>query len=266
MPEANRLTGLRACLAVAVILGTVGTMAVRGVEVSAPNKAAHARPARVSAMSATKIIGGTAAQHSLLRAILAALPPTRVPLLRVVGVHGGVKLKAPGDAIRTTWKVAVTGVVFADRSADLHLPPVLEVDVGPVGWPTTDAGPRPGHATPATIAATRRTMRRLARASGARVSELRVSAPDALAVVLRVRVSDAASFLEHRLKALVIAAASRDTRSEGLYIEVDDARGMAWASAETRLGGESYVRPRLSGCNPFPPPGPAPGTYPPCHA
>jgi len=150
----------------------------------------------------------------------------------------------------------VIGAVFFDRSADQHLPPVLEVDAGQVGWPTLDAGPKPPHATPASVGATRRMMRRFALASGARIAELTVSTPDGLAVALRLRVSDAARFLHSRLRTLVLSADARDARYEGLFIEVDDARGTAWADGESQLGGESYVRPSLSGCNPFPPPGP----------
>jgi hypothetical protein len=221
----------------------------------------HAAPAGKAAGAGTAIIGGTVAQRSLLRAILAALVPTHVPLVRIVRADGGVKLQAPALAIRATWGVAVTGGVFFERSAAQHLPPVLEVDVGQIGWPTLDAGPRPPLATRARVVATGRVIRRLALASGARIEELTVSAPDALAVVLRLRVSNAASFLHERLRLLVLGAQAHEARYDGLFLEVDDAHGIAWADGETQLGGESYVRPRLSGCNPFPPPGPATPTY-----
>jgi hypothetical protein len=155
----------------------------------------------------------------------------------------------------------VTGGVLYERSAAQHLPPVLEVDVGQIGWPTLDAGPRPPLATRARVVATGRAMRRLALASGARIEELTVSAPDALAVVLRLRVTDAASFLHERLRLLVLGAEAHEARYDGLFLEVDDAHGIAWADGETQLGGESYVRPSISGCNPFPPPGPATPTY-----
>jgi hypothetical protein len=223
--------------------------------------AGHAAPALLAGGSATAIIGGTVAERSLLRSILAALSPTHVPLLRVVRAHGGVKLEAPALAIRPTWGVTVTGAVFFDRSAAQHLPPVLEVDVGQVGWPTFDAGPRPPAATPTSVLATRRTMRRLALASGARIEELTVSAPDALAVVLRLQVKNAARFLHDRLRTLVLSADAHEARYDGLLIDVDDTRGIAWADGQTQLGGESYVRPSLSGCNPFPPPGPASPAY-----
>jgi hypothetical protein len=223
--------------------------------------AVHAAPDGNAAGAGTAIIGGTVAQRSLLRSILAALVPTRVPLVRIVRADGGVKLKAPALAIRPTWGVAVTGGVLFERSAALHLPPVLEVDVGQIGWPTLDAGPRPPLATRGSVVATGRAMRRLALASGARIEELTVSAPDALAVVLRLRVSNAAGFLHERLRLLVLGAEAHEARYDGLFLEVDDAHGIAWADGETQLGGESYVRPSLSGCNPFPPPRPATPTY-----
>lgn len=260
----------RARLGLIAVLGAVGALAIGGVQdipaiAADAGKAAHATPA-LTRMSATRIVAGTAPQRSLLRSILAALAPTHVRLLRVVRVRGGVKLQAPAQAVRAEWEVLVTGLVFFDRSAEQRLPPVLEVDVGQVGWPTLDAGRRPPHATRASVAATRRMMRRLALVSGARVAELTVSAPDTLAVVLRLRVSDAARFLQDRLRTLVLSADTRESRYEGLFIEVDDARGIAWADGETRLGGEGYVRPSLSGCNPFPPPGPASPTYERCPA
>jgi hypothetical protein len=228
--------------------------------------ASHAARERVGGASRTAIIGGSAAQRSLLRAILAALAPTHVRLLRLVRAHGGVKLEAPGVWDQPAWAVLVTGVPFFYRSADQHLPRVLEVDVGPIGWPTSNAGPRPPLATPASVLATHRLVHRVALASGARIEELTVSAPDSLAVVLRLRVTNAASFLQNRLRTLVLAADAHETNYDGLFIEVDDAHGIAWDEGETQLGGDSYVRPSLSGCNPFPPPGPTSSTYPRCPA
>jgi hypothetical protein len=255
----------RARLGPIAVLGAVGALAIAGVQESPAlganaGKAAHPSPA-VTGVSATRIIGGSAPQRALLRTILATLVPTHVRVLRVVRLRGGVELDSPTQAVRATWEVLVTGGVFFDRSAEQSLPPVLEVDAGPVGWPTLNSGPSPPPATPASVAATRRTMRRLALASGARIAELTVSAPDALAVVLRLRVSDAARFLQDRLRTLVLSADARETRYEALYIEVADARGIAWADGETPLGGAGYIRPSLSACNPFPPPGPASPTY-----
>lgn len=258
--------------ALAAALGSVGVLAVAGVADSAAvghtSKTVANGPRIVGiSTSATRIIGATASERSLLQEILGALTPTHVPLLRVVRVHGGVKLQAPVETLRPTWELLVVGLVFFDRSADEHLPRVLEVDASQVGWPTIDnIAPliRPPRATPASVTATRRVMRRLALASGALVAELTVSAPDRLAVVMRLRVSDAAQFLEHQLRTLVLGAEAHEARYEGLYIEVDDARGIAWADGETRLGGEHYVRQSLRGCDPFPTPTPSGAVIGPC--
>jgi hypothetical protein len=94
-------------------------------------------------------------------------------------------------------------------------------------------------------------MHRLALASGAHVVNVPVRTPDALAVALRVRVNNAARFLQDRLRGLVLGARAHETRYDGLLVEVDDARGVAWASANTPLGGEEYRNPSLSGCDPF---------------
>jgi hypothetical protein len=204
------------------------------------------------------IAGGSPAQRALLRQIVATLPPYRMGRLRIEPASGGVALHAPVQAVRPTWKLLVAGAAFADRSADRGLPPVVEIDSRHAGWPTSNAGPRPPRATTARVEAARRSLHRLAEQSGARGFELTLSTPDAVAVALRLRVDHAAAFLQHRLRSLVIHAQAREARYEGLLIEVDDRNGMAWADAETRLGGLSFVRPSLAGCNPFPPPGPLP--------
>jgi hypothetical protein len=157
---------------------------------------------------------------------------------------------------RAAFEVWVVGAAFFYRSADQHLPRVLEVSAGQVSFPTSNAGPRPPRATAASVADTRRQMRRLALASGARVVELRVWTPDALEVVLRVRANNAARFLQDRLSGLILGARAHETRYDGLLVEVDDAQGVTWASANTPLGGDEYRNPRVSGCDPFPPPGP----------
>jgi hypothetical protein len=140
------------------------------------------------------------------------------------------------------------------------------VDADHAAWPTSNASTVPPRATRWTALGMRRSLLRLARASGAEVAELSVSRPDALAVALRLYVTNAAAFLRHRLRALVLHARQHESRYEGVYIEVDDARGQAWANAEARLGGLSYVRPNLRGCDPFPPPSPGPPgqPLPPC--
>jgi hypothetical protein len=108
-------------------------------------------------------------------------------------------------------------------------------------------------------------MLRAAAASGAQSVELSVARPYGLAVAIRLKVEDAAGFMQRRLRAFVLAARAHASRYEGTYLEVDDSRGPAWVSAEAQLGGTSYVRPGLRGCDPFPPPGP-PGQAPPCPA
>jgi hypothetical protein len=217
----------------------------------------------------TRIVGGSGAQRRVLREILASLGPTDIRLLRVVRVHGGVRLQAPAQAFRAAFdraafEVWVVGAAFFYRSADQRLPRVVEVSAGQVGFPTTNAGPRPPRATASSVAATRRQMYRLALASGAQVVNLAVRTPDALAVLLRVRVNNAARFLQSRLRGLVLGARAHETRYDGLLVEVDDARGVVWASANTPLGGDEYRNPSLSGCDPFPPPGPQGQARQPC--
>jgi hypothetical protein len=209
------------------------------------------------------IVGGSHAQRALLHQIVATLPPYRMGRLRIAPAPGGVAVHAPVEAIRPTWKLLVAGAAFSDRSADGDLPPVVEIDARHAGWSTSNAGQRPPRATKARAHATRRRLHRVAKDSGARRFEITVSTPDAIAAVVRLHVVDAAAFLQHRLRRLVIRAQARQASYDGLLIEVDDRHGMAWADAESRLGGESFVRPSLAGCNPFPPPGPM-LSLPPC--
>jgi hypothetical protein len=221
-------------------------------------------PAVAQPASSTRIVGGSVAQQVLLRQIVAGLGTTRIAELRVVTTHGGVKLRVQASGLRATWEALVVGSAFGDRSVAMHLPPLFEVDVGNIGWgPSTPGSRRPPRATTSAVGATERAIRRLVLASGGRVKELSVSTPDALAVAVRVGVDDAAVFLQDRLRAFAVSMRAHASRYDGTYIEVDDARGAAWTSAETRLGGIGKVRPSLSGCDPFPPPGPPP-RHPPC--
>jgi len=243
----RRLGRVRAVLLMLVTAGLVGV-------------------ASSGAATATTIVGGSAAQRTLLRQIVAALGPTRIPELRIVPVVGGVQLKTTVRAIRPSWDALVAGVSFFERSAELGLPAVLEVDAGQAGWPTSNADNTepPPAATALSEAATRRTMLKLVGATGARPTELSVFKPHALAVAIRLQVTDAASFLRYRLRSFLLQANKHQSRYEGLYVEVDDARGAAWISAEARLGGIRHVRPALRGCDPFPTPTPGPSQAPPC--
>jgi len=220
--------------------------------------------AAASAATSTTIVGGSAAQRAVLRQILTRLGPTRIPEIRIVRTVDGVRLRTGARATRPTWETLVVGGAFLDRSADLGLPPLLEVDAGQAGWPTSNTGgARPPRATASSAAAARSRMLHFAVASGAQVAELTVSKPGALAIALRLQVNDAAAFLHHQLRDLVLHAREHEARYEGLYIEVDDAQGSAWANGEARLGGIEHVRQSLRGCDPFPPPGPHTPT-PPC--
>jgi hypothetical protein len=245
----RRLGPLRACLLVLVIAGFVGLVSA-------------------GAATSTRIVGGSAAERELLRQIVAKLGRTRIPELRIVPVVGGVKLQTHVTAIRPSWDALIVGGTFLGRSAQLGLPPLLEVDAGQAGWPTSNAGStKPPIATALSQAAARRTMLQLVDATGARPAELSILKPYALAVALRLQVDDAASFLHHRLRSFVLQASKHQARYEGQYIEVDDAHGAAWISAETRLGGIRHVRPGLRGCDPFPTPTPiGPSPTPPCPA
>jgi hypothetical protein len=241
---------VRACL---VVLGVIALGGVAGV---------------AWAGVSTSIVGGTLAERTVLRQILAGFGPTHIPELRVVRVAGGVDLQEQDGAVRPTWETLVVGGAFLDRSTDLGLPRVLEVEAGQAGWPTSDAaGTRPPPATASSERAIRRAMLRWVARTGAHVAELSISKPEGLAVAVRLRVTDAASFLHHRLADFLLHARAYEPRLEGLYVEVDDANGPAWTSAEARFGGDESVRPSLRGCDPFPPPGPGPPSpFPACPA
>jgi hypothetical protein len=225
--------------------------------------------ASAGASPTTRIVGGTSAERALVRGILASLGSSHLSKLQIVSAAGGVKLRNGDGGLRPAWEVLVVGGTYLERSAALGLPPLLEVDAGSAGWPSSNVGgAQPKRATVASATAARAAILRAATASGARIAELSVSRPYALAVAVRLKVDDAASFLHHRLGAFVLSVRSRASRYEGSFLEVDDAHGAAWTSAESRLGGVESVRPGLRGCNPFPPPGPGPpgGSIPPCPA
>src|SRR5690348_5441770 len=200
---------------------------VAGVALSAGGATAHG----------TAIAGGSPAQRALLRGIVGHLAPARLGRLRIVRVRHGVELRAPVSRVRGTWELLVAVSAFYYRSAARHLPRVVAVGARRASWPTSNAGRRPPRATPARAAAAERLVRRLARASHGHVAELRVSRPDGIAVLLRLRVRNAARFLHHRLRAIIVGADTPARGYDGLLLEVDDARGVAWASGETVLGG-----------------------------
>jgi hypothetical protein len=219
-----------------------------------------------AAASSTRIIGGSPAQQAVLRQIVAGFGPTRVAELRVDSARGGVNLTAPTAAgFREVWETLVIGVAFFDRSAAEGLPAVVEVDTLDTGWPTNNASgaAAPLRATASTAAATRKAMLRLGAISGARSAAVTVSTPDGQAVLIRLTVANAATFMHRKLRPLVLAAWARESRDDGILIEVDDAHGSAWADGRTPCGGASNVRPALRGCDPFLAPG-LPGRLPPC--
>ena len=233
----------------------------RSAEVRGDRRVQASRASRLSGRgpaAATTITGGTAQQRSLLRQIIAGLAPIHVPPLRIVPVRGGVDLQGPATGLGSlsTWAAWVVGDAFLERSISEHLPPVVEVDAGGSGAPRSNIGdgPLPPRATPARVRATRERIDHLAVASGARIEQLTVSAPAALAVVLRVRVSNAAQFLKERLKPVVLGAWADESRYDGLYIEVDDVHGSAWMDGETLLLAEGFVRKSLIADDPFPMP------------
>ena len=222
--------------------------------------------ASAEASPTTHIGGGTSAERALVRKIVAALGSSHLSQLQIESTDGGVKLWTVDGDPRRAWEALVVGGTYLERSPALGLPSLLEVDAGSGGWPSSNvSGAGPKRATVASTTAARAAILRAATASGGRIAELSVSRPYALAVAVRLKVAAAASFMLHRLGPFVLSVRSRASRYEGLYIELDDAHGAVWTSAESRLGGVEFVRPSLSGCNPFPPPGPPPGP-PPCPA
>jgi hypothetical protein len=245
----RRLAAAHACLLVLAMASFVGLVAAQ-------------------AAVSTTIVGGTTTQQEVLRQIVARLGPTRLPQIQIVPAAGGVKLQIPVEAIRPSWDALVIGGAFLQRSVELGLPPLREIDVSRAGWPTSNAGGiEPPLATALQETATRRAMLHLVHAWGVTPAELSISKPFALAVALRVRVNNAASFLHYQLRSFMTDARRQEARYEGLYIEIDDNQGATWISTETRFGGDSYVRPSLRGCVPLPTPIPTPtnpNPIPPC--
>jgi hypothetical protein len=199
----------RTRMALAAALGSVCVLAVAGVADSATvchTSKSVANGPRVAGIttSATRIIGVMASERSLFQEILAALTPTHI---RISSCFASCARRPEAPSARgraaTTWELLVVGVVFFDRSADEHLPRVLEVDASQVGWPTIDniSPPRPPRATrhagerhryATDDAPARARLWRRGRGDH-RLGTRR------LAVLMRLRVSDAAKFLEHQL-------------------------------------------------------------------
>jgi hypothetical protein len=207
-----------------------------------------------------RIVGGTAAQRTVLAYVLEGMAPTGIAEIRL----GRTSFVVPGSVgIRPAWNAWIVAGAYDDVGGRRGLPRLTSVRVGQAGW-TRNGNPPPGRpprATPASRAQAERAVEHILARSGATYSSIEVVAPDGVAVAVRVDANDVRSFMTKRLKPLVLALRRLGTRWDGLYVAVLDGQGrLAWANASRNRigGGESFVRPELRPLDPFPTPTPGP--------
>jgi hypothetical protein len=215
------------------------------------------------------VSGGTPEQGALVRSIVEGLAPTEVERVRILapdpaGTPLGIdaaelRLISRSHARRSTrasWEELLIAGAFRDRSAEEGLMKVIAAE-GTQGVFATDLrGRKPTSPARPASTAERMSIARMvsarAQRQGATVEHLDVVSPYGPAVVLIVRVDDAAAFLRDRFLPMVERWWATP-RLEGSYVVVRDRDGSvvkeAWYAS--RLTAASYyVRPDLAGCDP----------------
>jgi len=199
----------------------------------------------------TTITGARPRERATLRRLLAKLAPSRIRSVRIGRVlhparwnipNGTVQLDVQaGTSLRGEWEAALLGDLYAAAADRLGLRPVGLVASGSgTSQPGVVGGARVSFAS----------VRRAARAGGARVVELRHQAG---AVALTLRTDRPAVFLKHHGRQVVRAVqpkASYDLVS--VYVGVEDGTGSlvyawGWLPAE----GMMWARPDLDACGPI---------------
>lgn len=257
------------CNAMQVLLGCKGSITMPGARVAPP---AAITPAGSSAPASatTEIVGGTAGEQTLLRTIIAAMQPTVIEKIEIVGNSNDIALHmtAPDTSMRTLWEESLVAAAFRDRANEAG--DNLSVSLfdgarngGP--FPPGPATPLPS-AKPSDAAAAKQRFEQAAAKIGVPLDELTVYQPDGLAVAATLKSDDPASFLRHQMPTFLAALGNRWTDYDGTYIRVVDQNGATvWESSTNGriASGSVGFRQDLAGCSPVVDWGPTP---PPCAA
>jgi hypothetical protein len=230
------------------------------------------------------VSGGTPEQRALVRSIVEGLAPTELEHVRILapdpagtplGIDAAELSVTPHHrergSSRAYWEELLIAGAFRDRSAEEGLMKVIWVE-GVQGGALIDLrGRKPTSPARPASTAERTSIARMvsarARRARATVEQLDVVSPHGPAVVLIVRVDDAAAFLRHRFLPMVEGWWVAN-RLEGSYVLVRDRDGSVVQEtmhASRLLASSYYVRPDLAGCDPIvhfspvrePPPCPA---------
>lgn len=253
------------CNAMQVLLGCKGSITMPGADVAPP---AAITPAGSSAT--TEIVGGTAGEQTLLRTIIAAMQPTVIEKIEIVGNSNDIALHmtALDTSVRTLWEESLVAAAFRDRANEAgdNLSVSLFDGVRNGGpFPPGPATPLPS-AKPSDAAAAKQRFEQAAAKIGVPLDELTVYQPDGLAVAATLKSDDPASFLRHQMPTFLAALGNRWTNYDGTYIRVVDENGVTvWESSTNgRISSGSVgFRQDLAGCSPVEDWGPTP---PPCAA
>jgi hypothetical protein len=215
------------------------------------------------------VSGGTPEQGALVRSIVEGLAPTEIQKVRILAPDpAGTPLGIDAAELKITprpraqssrrahWEELLIAGAFRDWSAEEGLMKVIAVE-GVQGGALIDLrGRKPTSPARPAPAAERMSIARMvsarAQRQGATVEHLDVVSPYGPAVVLIVRVDDAAAFLRDRFLPMVERWWATP-RLEGSYVVVRDRDGSvvkeAW-SASRLTAASYYVRPDLAGCDP----------------
>jgi hypothetical protein len=203
------------------------------------------------------IVGGSAKQRRVLRAIVDELGPTSI--VRIVlassGTHVKLQMKATDDSPRTIWMESLAAAAFRDRSRASGAAVTVSLENGLADGGPIPPGPRVilRSAKPGTEAVVRNRFEAAARNAHVTLSNLRLYKPDGVAIAVTLETDDPGRFLLHNMRAFLRALGDR-WRYDGTYIRlVDSTKKTVWETTTVgrTLSGSVGVISTLGGCSPL---------------
>jgi hypothetical protein len=227
-----------------------------------------------TAAHAVRISGGSPPQQRVVRVVLAKLRSPRItavtftPHAHLPRITNGQKMDIAGvdRAVRTYWDENLFVAAYLRESVTRHTQePSLIVMNGdsfiPVHGPRHPGRiPPPGpRASAKAIARYVSSLRAAATTAKAQIVGVDVMRPGPIGVALTLKVADPASFLRHRVAAVLAAFNAQPTGILARYLGVQGRNGkLVFEVGYFPGSSRSYIARALQGCNPVPGPMPIP--------
>jgi hypothetical protein len=226
-------------------------------------------PANSPPAAATAVSGGTPSEQALLRAVVAAVQPTAISNVEIVGSNTGVALHvtALDSSALTLWQESLVAAAFRDRaksSGDNLSVRLFDGMSNGAALPAGPANPLPSE-QPSDTPVAKQIFENAAARAGVPLDELTIYQPDGVAVAATLKSDDPVSFLLHQMPVFLGALRSQVSRFDGTYISlVDDGGQTVWETSWNGRISEGSVGSRsdLAGCSPVANWGPTPAPCP----